>query len=31
MSDGAQSITPKTLKEMMGRLKRVAEAVDREL
>jgi 3-deoxy-7-phosphoheptulonate synthase len=30
-SDGAQSITPATLKELMKRLKRVAEAVDREL
>ncbi|NLW83345.1 MAG: 3-deoxy-7-phosphoheptulonate synthase [Phycisphaerae bacterium] len=30
-SDGAQSITPQTLNELMGRLKRVAEAVDREL
>lgn len=30
-SDGAQSITPQTLNELMGRLKRVAQAVDRDL
>jgi 3-deoxy-7-phosphoheptulonate synthase len=30
-SDGAQSITPTVLKELMKRMKRIAEAVDREL
>lgn len=30
-SDGAQSITPKTLAELMGRLGRVAQAVDRDI
>jgi 3-deoxy-7-phosphoheptulonate synthase len=30
-SDGAQSITPATLKDLIKRAKRVAEAVDREL
>jgi 3-deoxy-7-phosphoheptulonate synthase len=30
-SDGAQSITPETLKDLIKRAKRVAEAVDREL
>lgn len=30
-SDGAQSITPATLKELVKRAKRIAEAVDREL
>lgn len=31
LSDGAQSLTPKQLAELMGRLKRVAAAVDREM
>ena len=31
LTDGAQSITPKTLKEMMKTLKRIATAVDREI
>ena len=31
LTDGAQSITPRTLKEMMRTLKRIAEAVDREI
>lgn len=30
-SDGAQSVTPQTLTELMGRLRRVAQAVDRDL
>jgi len=30
-SDGAQSITPQTLSELMTKLKRVAQAVDRDL
>ena len=30
-SDGAQSITPQTLAEMMSRLRRVAQAVDRDV
>ena len=30
-SDGAQSITPRVLKELMVKLKRIAEAVDRQL
>ena len=30
-SDGAQSITPDVLKELMEKIKRVAEAVDREM
>ncbi len=30
-SDGAQSITPATLKDLMKRLKRIAEAVDRDI
>ncbi|MFZ9024042.1 MAG: hypothetical protein ACO3BO_04775, partial [Anaerohalosphaeraceae bacterium] len=30
-SDGAQSITPDVLSELMVKLKRVAEAVDRQL
>ncbi|MHC4291893.1 MAG: 3-deoxy-7-phosphoheptulonate synthase, partial [Planctomycetota bacterium] len=30
-SDGAQSITPRVLCELMEKLKRVAQAVDREL
>lgn len=30
-SDGAQSITPEVLKELMAKLKRVADAVDRQL
>lgn len=30
-SDGAQSITPQTLNELMGRLRRVAQAVDRDM
>ena len=30
-SDGAQSITPQTLNELMPRLKRVAQAVDRDM
>ena len=29
LTDGAQSITPKTLKDMMGTLKKIAAAVDR--
>ena len=31
LTDGAQSITPKTLKETMKVLKRIAEAVEREI
>jgi 3-deoxy-7-phosphoheptulonate synthase len=31
LSDGAQSITPAALKDLMKRMKRIAEAVDREL
>jgi 3-deoxy-7-phosphoheptulonate synthase len=31
LTDGAQSITPKTLKDMMGTLKKIAAAVDREI
>ncbi len=31
LSDGAQSITPAALKDLMRRMKRIAEAVDREL
>lgn len=31
LTDGAQSITPKTLKDMMKTLKKIAEAVDREI
>jgi 3-deoxy-7-phosphoheptulonate synthase len=31
MSDGAQSITPDALKELMGRIGRVAEAIDRSI
>jgi 3-deoxy-7-phosphoheptulonate synthase len=31
LSDGAQSITPATLNDLMKRMKRIAEAVDREL
>jgi 3-deoxy-7-phosphoheptulonate synthase len=30
-SDGAQSITPKALKELMEKLKRIAQAIDRDL
>jgi len=30
-SDGAQSITPKALKELMEKLKRIARAIDRDL
>nr|MBP8605665.1 3-deoxy-7-phosphoheptulonate synthase [Phycisphaerae bacterium] len=30
-SDGAQSITPQTLSQLMPKLRRVAEAVDRTL
>jgi len=30
-SDGAQSITPQALKELMGKLKRIAQAIDRDL
>ena len=30
-SDGAQSITPQMLNELMKKVKRVAEAVDREM
>ena len=30
-SDGAQSITPQTFADLMGRLKRIAQAVDRDL
>ena len=30
-TDGAQSITPKTLKDMMGTLKKIAAAGDREI
>jgi 3-deoxy-7-phosphoheptulonate synthase len=31
LTDGAQSITPKTLKDMMATLKKIAAAVDREI
>ena len=31
LTDGAQSITPKTLKDMMGTLRKIAAAVDREI
>jgi 3-deoxy-7-phosphoheptulonate synthase len=31
LTDGAQSITPKTLKDMMTTLKKIAAAVDREI
>jgi 3-deoxy-7-phosphoheptulonate synthase len=31
LTDGAQSITPKTLKDMMATLKKIAIAVDREI
>jgi 3-deoxy-7-phosphoheptulonate synthase len=31
LTDGAQSITPKTLKDMMGTLRKIATAVDREI
>jgi 3-deoxy-7-phosphoheptulonate synthase len=30
-SDGAQSIPPKLLKELMTKMKRVAQAVDRDM
>lgn len=30
-SDGAQSITPDLLKELMGRLKRISQAIDRDM
>ena len=31
MSDGAQSITPDALKELMKRIKKVAQAIDRDI
>jgi 3-deoxy-7-phosphoheptulonate synthase len=31
MSDGAQSITPKVLSDLMTQLRRIAEAIGREL